>query len=949
MKKKFLYLLLAASMITANLGSVAMAADGETTSQIAAEAENENAADNNASESTVPDENVAQDAKENIESTGNDVEEDNAAVSEEDGEEKASSEENAASDLETPDIDSAENTVAEQEDESVSEDASINEEPDVQETESPMVENSWRYTDGVWTPSEIMTFSDDPNAWGKVDGYFVNNLGDKIEGAVARGIDVSHHQGEIDWEKVKDSDIDFVIIRCGYGGNDSSQDDKYWERNVSECERLGIPYGVYIYSYAMNVESAKSEADHVLRLLKGHNPDYPVYYDLENEGTGYDQSKLGAKTLGDMAEAFCNKITAAGYDVGIYANKNWFTNILTDSRFAQWDKWVAQYNPKCTYEGEYVMWQATASGRIDGIDGPVDINFEFENWQVNTIKTDIASPQTAGKNITLSADMSGATSGLEYKFVWMKDNWQSWDVIQAFSKKSTAVWTPKEDGDYTLYMDVQNQWGKIVTVTIPYKIQSWHHGGVTTNIAAPQVKNQGITVKGNVEGNSDGLEYKFVWMKNNWQSWNVIQDFSKKNTAVWTPKESGKYTLYVDIRDKNGVIETKTVDFEILDRNWKLSDIQLSTTGNAEVGKGIQIIPQITQVSQNAGNADLEFKYVWMKNGWNAWGVIQDFSDSKSVTWIPTETGDYYFYVDAQDQNGYKETVYVHMKVSAQSWSYNSVKANVSSPQVKETRITVTPQLSGNLYGLQYKFVWEKDNWNKWGVFQQFSNKNSAVWQPDEPGNYTIYVDVRDIAGNIITKTMDFEVWDKEWKIESINFSPESSQTYGESFVITPVVKWIDESKQSALEYKYVWMTDGWKKWDVIAQFSGKTSVEWMAAEPAEYGIYVDVRDSEGNMETMNADYTVAQGEWKYEDLVISQVGNDAQVKIAPQISGNTYGLEYKYVWMKDGWQKWGVIKSFSDQSSINWTTDPGEYEIYVDVMDKTGSIVTLHKEFTVN
>ena len=244
MKKKFLYLLLAASMITVNLGSVAMAADGETTSQIAAEAENENAADNNASESTVPDENVAQDAKENIESTGDDVEEDNAAVSEEDGGEKASSEESTASDLETPDIDSAENTVAEQEDESVSEDASINEEPDVQETESPMVENSWRYTDGVWTPSEIMTFSDDPNAWGKVDGYFVNNLGDKIEGAVARGIDVSHHQGEIDWEKVKDSDIDFVIIRCGYGGNDSSQDDKYWERNVSECERLGIPYGV---------------------------------------------------------------------------------------------------------------------------------------------------------------------------------------------------------------------------------------------------------------------------------------------------------------------------------------------------------------------------------------------------------------------------------------------------------------------------------------------------------------------------------------------------------------------------------------------------------------------------------------------------------------------------------------------------------------------------------
>ena len=93
-------------------------------------------------------------------------------------------------------------------------------------------------------------------------------------------IDVSEHQKTIDWNKVKPK-IDGAIIRCGYGDNIKSQDDKYWHRNVSECERLGIPFGVYLYSYAANDAQAKSEAEHALRLLKGHKLSYPVYIDFE--------------------------------------------------------------------------------------------------------------------------------------------------------------------------------------------------------------------------------------------------------------------------------------------------------------------------------------------------------------------------------------------------------------------------------------------------------------------------------------------------------------------------------------------------------------------------------------------------------------------------------------------------------------------------------------------
>ena len=159
---------------------------------------------------------------------------------------------------------------------------------------------------------------------------FVNDLGNPIPGAVKKGIDVSQHQGMIDWEMVKISGIDFAVIRCGYGMDQTDQDDDQWLRNVSECERLGIPYGVYLYSYADTVEKAKSEADHVIRLIKDKKLSYPVYYDLEDDSL----LKLSNSKLAQITEAFAGRLKANGYSkVGIYANKNWFEKKLTNKTF----------------------------------------------------------------------------------------------------------------------------------------------------------------------------------------------------------------------------------------------------------------------------------------------------------------------------------------------------------------------------------------------------------------------------------------------------------------------------------------------------------------------------------------------------------------------------------------------------------------------------------------
>lgn len=212
-------------------------------------------------------------------------------------------------------------------------------------------------------------------------------------------IDVSTHQGIIDWAKVKASGVDGAIIRCGYGSDIASQDDKQWKRNADECTRLGIPFGTYLYSYAKTTAQAKSEAEHVLRLVKGYNLSYPIYYDLEEAGTESGAIER-AKVFGDIIEA-------AGYWCGVYANKSWWTNHLVGlERFV---KWVAQYNSVCTYGGSYDMWQYTSSGSISGVNGNCDVN-----WCYRDYPSEIAGSSSSESKPVDSAP-TGTTLDLVYR------------------------------------------------------------------------------------------------------------------------------------------------------------------------------------------------------------------------------------------------------------------------------------------------------------------------------------------------------------------------------------------------------------------------------------------------------------------------------------------------------------------------------------------------------
>ena len=197
-----------------------------------------------------------------------------------------------------------------------------------------------------------------------------------------KGIDISSHQGIINWSKVK-GQIDFAIIRLGYGDNIASQDDKQFRNNVNGCIANNIPFGVYIYSYAKNLtgnESIKSEVEHCKRLLGaiGKKP-FCVYIDMEDEKY---QNNLGKTTLTNFAIEFCKEITSAGYKAGVYANQNWFQNYLNPSTIAShgYSIWVAKYSDsKPNISSNYDIWQYSDRGRVNGIDGNVDMDTMVSN------------------------------------------------------------------------------------------------------------------------------------------------------------------------------------------------------------------------------------------------------------------------------------------------------------------------------------------------------------------------------------------------------------------------------------------------------------------------------------------------------------------------------------------------------------------------------------------
>lgn len=193
------------------------------------------------------------------------------------------------------------------------------------------------------------------------------------------GIDVSKWQKEIDWDKVKNEGVDFAIIRCGYRGSvtGSLVEDPYFEQNIKGARAAGIKVGVYFFTQAVNEVEAVEEASMVISLVRDYELQYPVFIDTEGAGGNGRADSLNVEERTAVCEAFCTTVKNAGLEAGVYASRSWYNNKLTASTLESYAIWLAEYRSVPLYQGYYQMWQYTSKGKINGINGNVDLNVSY--------------------------------------------------------------------------------------------------------------------------------------------------------------------------------------------------------------------------------------------------------------------------------------------------------------------------------------------------------------------------------------------------------------------------------------------------------------------------------------------------------------------------------------------------------------------------------------------
>ena len=231
-----------------------------------------------------------------------------------------------------------------------------------------------------WVPEELIPGlarnEYDREAFAEEDGFLVYHGEEKA----SRGIDVSAHQGNIDWAAVAADGVEYAMLRVGYRGyteGDTFLDETFYD-NVAGARENGIAVGVYFFSQAISPEEAKEEAEIAIRAMEGLDITYPVVFDWEDiHQTNARTNQVDQQTLTECAKAFCETVEAAGYTAGIYFNQifGYQRFILPD--LDEYVFWLAEYDSAPDFLYDFQMWQYTNVGQVDGIEGGVDLNLSF--------------------------------------------------------------------------------------------------------------------------------------------------------------------------------------------------------------------------------------------------------------------------------------------------------------------------------------------------------------------------------------------------------------------------------------------------------------------------------------------------------------------------------------------------------------------------------------------
>ena len=374
-------------------------------------------------------------------------------------------------------------------------------------------------------------------------------------------IDVSEWQGDIDWAKAKADGVEGVIIRLGYGWGNNA--DKKAQRNISECKKLGIPFGIYWYSYADTPSIAKGEGADVVAKLKqfGVNPSdlaYPVYYDLEKWTWEGHQPPTDPNVYNNIVNNWYSALQSAGYkNLGVYSYTSYLQGPLKHADIYAKTTWVAQYGARMGFDSFPTNsrgWQYTSTGKVDGISGNVDMN-AFGNKEYESLINLLWVVRD--EDIAVGASVNAPYTDLEYKWQSYNVNTGKWKTIANWNSANWAGWSD-DVGTYWLHLEVRDAASK---TSVGEKTIAFAYVPGSKRINATYAGWQSKDVLLGVSSDNAQGRYKIKIYDVNKQQW--VAGFNGQ-WAVWEKPSKGIYWTHFELYTSNGkLVETKTYAFGV--------------------------------------------------------------------------------------------------------------------------------------------------------------------------------------------------------------------------------------------------------------------------------------------------------------------------------------------------------------------------------------------------
>ena len=374
-------------------------------------------------------------------------------------------------------------------------------------------------------------------------------------------IDVSEWQGDIDWAKAKADGVEGVIIRLGYGWGNNA--DRKAQRNISECKRFGIPFGIYWYSYADTPSIAKEEGAGVVAKLKrfgvrASDLAYPVYYDLEKWTWKGHQPPTDPNVYNDIVNNWYGALQSAGYkNLGVYSYTSYLQGPLKHADIYAKTTWVAQYGARMGFDSFPTNsrgWQYTSSGKVNGISGNVDMN-AFGNKEYESLINLLWVVRD--EDIAVGASVNAPYTDLEYKWQSYNVNTGKWKTIVNWNSANWAGWSD-DVGTYWLHLEVRDAASK---TSVGEKTIAFAYVPGSKRINATYAGWQSKDVLLGVSSDNAQGRYKIKIYDVNKQQW--VAGFNGQ-WAVWEKPSKGIYWTHFELYTSNGkLVETKTYAFGV--------------------------------------------------------------------------------------------------------------------------------------------------------------------------------------------------------------------------------------------------------------------------------------------------------------------------------------------------------------------------------------------------